>query len=218
LESQPLPTHIATPLASASALAKQLDDAEQRVASFGAARGKLWIILAINIPGALLAACMIAWSALTQDSTVGVMMYAVLGIGGTAPVIAIPALWMRTQARARDRQLAALPLSVPRIEDASLSSSCPQCGARHEATGGLTVVCSSCRTEALLPVPLVEARLHRRHQLVVAARVEGQAEAQAGMAAVKMWQQEVVPWILAFSVLFGILIVTFVIITERSQP
>lgn len=218
LESQPLPSDIAAPLASAEALSAQLDEAKQAIARFGAARGKIWIILAVNIPGTLLAACMMAWAALSQDSALGIVMYAFIGIGGTAPVIAIPILWMRTQQKARDLQLASLPLSVPQVENASLSSRCPKCGAAHAPAGGLTVVCSSCRTEALLPVPLVQAKLLRRHQLVIDARVRGDAEKHAGTAAVTMWQQEVVPWIFAFSIFFGIMIFAFVVITEMTQP
>jgi hypothetical protein len=217
LEAQPLPKDVAAPLATSDQLAAQLDQALRQLGRATGGRKATWIILGVNLPGVLLAGSAIAWSAATQDSVVGALMFGYIGIGGMAPVIAIPLLWWRTQKKARLAELARLPLAVPHVAPAGISSSCPSCGAPHAPTAGrLTAVCGHCRAESLLPLPLVGAHLARQHQHVVRARLEASAEGRAGMTAVKMWQEEVVPWILAFCILFGVGIVAFVIAAEMS--
>jgi len=217
LEAQPLPRDVATPLAVADSLAAQLDDAKRRIGSASKSRKGIWVILAVNVPGVLLAGSSIAWSAATQQSAVGALMFAYIGLGGMAPVIAIPILWWRVQKKARLGELARLPLAVPHVVPTGLSSSCPSCGAPHAAAGGrLTATCTHCRVESLLPLPMVSVQLARQHQMVVHAKLEAGAEGRAGMTAVRMWQQEVVPWILAFCILFGVGMVAFVIAAEMT--
>jgi hypothetical protein len=65
---------------------------------------------------------------------------------------------------------------------------------------------------------MVGARLARQHQEIVGVRQKAQAEGQAGMLAVQLWQREVVPWFFGFSILFGIMIVIFVILAEMTTP
>jgi hypothetical protein len=217
LEAQPLPGDVAAPLAVAESLAAQLDEAKRRLGSASKGRKATWVILAVNLPGVLLAGSAIAWSAATQQSAVGALMFAYIGLGGMAPVVAIPILWWRVQKKARLAELARLPLAVPHVAPSGLSSSCPSCGAPHAAGfGRLTTTCTHCRVESLLPFPMVSAQLARQHQTVVHARLAAGAEGRAGMTAVKMWQEEVVPWILAFCILFGVGMVAFVIAAEMT--
>jgi hypothetical protein len=152
------------------------------------------------------------------DDPLRAAMTGTIAIGGTLPMIAIPLLWMRVKTVSRTRVLAALAPSVPRLEGDQLISLCPNCGARHHATGELTVRCGHCQTEALLPVVMVDRRLAKQHQAVLEARKRGEAEVDAAVAAMHMWQQTVVPAIMVFSALFGVVIVVFVILAKLTTP
>ncbi len=219
LHTQPLPAHVAAPLAASAQLSTQLDAAQKAAGRWDKSNYAIWVILGINIPGVLLAGAAILGATLAQQNIVGTLMFATIGFGGMLPVIAIPIAWLRTKQKAKRLALARLPLAVPHVAPMGLSCTCPNCGSPEPAVAGrLSVVCSHCRTEALLPLPMVGARLARQHQEVVGARQKVSAEGQAGMLAVQLWQREVVPWFFGFSILFGIMIVIFVILAEMTTP
>ncbi len=219
LHAQPLPAHVAQPLAESARLSAELDAAERAAGALGKSHYAIWVILGINIPGLALAGAAIFGAALTQQNPVGTLMFAALGIGGLLPFIAIPIAWIRTQNKAKALSLAGLPLAVPRVEAMGLVCVCPNCGAPEPAGADrLTVVCGHCRTEALLPLPMVGARLARKHQEVLSARQLERAGGQAGMLAVQLWQREVLPWFFGFVTLFGILLVVFVVLAKMTTP
>ncbi len=219
LHSQPLPPQLATPLATSEQLSAQLDAAQRAAGRFGKSHYATWVILGINLPGVLLAGAAIFGAALTQQSTLGTLMFASIGLGGTLPFIAIPIAWIRTQKKARVLSLARLPLAVPVVEPAGLRCVCPNCGSPEPpCSERLTVVCSHCRTEALLPLPIVGARLARRHQEIVNLRHKQGAEVDARVLAVQLWQREVVPWFFGFAILFGILMLAFIVTAKLTRP
>lgn len=219
LHEQRLPAAVAAPLSHDAALALRLDAHEAKLRTYRRSRWGVLAVLAVALPGVACSAVAIFGSAWAQrGDPLAFAMYAFIGVGGLGIPLAVPLLWMRVRDANRARVLAALPAAVPRVADAQLTSTCPRCGAPHGATAQLTATCGHCGTEALLPLPLVDVRLARRHAQVLDARRRGDAEVDAAKAAVDAWQRVAVPMILGLCVLFGAGVVVFVVLAELRGP
>lgn len=219
LHEQRLPREVAATLSHDAALDARLEAHVAKLRTYRRSRWGILAVLAVALPGIVCSGVAIfgsAWS--SRDDPLAFAMFAFIGIGGLGLPLAIPFLWMRVQNGSRARVLAALPAAVPRIVDAQLASACPRCGAGHGATASLTATCGHCGTEALLPLPLVDVRLARRHAEVLDAKRRGEAEVDAAKAAVATWQRVAVPAILFCCGLFGVGIVVFVILAELRGP
>ena len=219
LHEQALPTHIATPLREVAALSRQLDEAHAEAKKWGGGRWAMVALLLIILPGAgFMLLFGVSSFAHTGADSLRAAMTGIIAIGGTLPVIAIPLLWIWIKRRTRVRVLAGLPPSVARLHGDQLISGCPSCGAQHQPTGELTVRCSYCQTEALLPLPMVGRRLAKQHRAVLEAKRRGEAEADAAQAAVTSWQTIVVPIIFGFCTLFGVVLMVFILLAKAAQP
>ena len=175
LSEQPLPLDVALPLQESHALSTALDDLSRR-------RRSLWenemAAVAVVACIGLLCAVSGVWFALLNYGiplSLGLVTLCVGHVG---------------RSRALRKRLAILPFAATHIVEAHLHAGCPHCGALLTVGGGgITATCGYCRTEAILPRPMVRkhlADLHRR-VLILAARRRAVVEAEeAGERAVRM--------------------------------
>ncbi|MDQ3032065.1 MAG: hypothetical protein M3Y87_06590 [Myxococcota bacterium] len=216
LHDQPLPAGIIAPLEEHEELARSLGVLRQQLHGAGRGRWYFLALVAVMVPGAMCAAAGIfqgAWSA--RGDALAAAMFSSIGVLGVLPFVGVPFLWLRVQSSTRARQLAALPVSTPVVRHERVTSDCPSCGAPHAPDPrSLTARCRHCATEALLPLPLVDARLARQHAAIVDVRARGEAEADAAKAAVAAWQRMIKPLMLGFSILFFIVMLAFIAAAE----
>jgi len=220
LTEQEVTTEIARPLEANDRLDAALDQAAARIRGLRSSKYIVWGILALNLPMLALVSWMIFGSAFAQrDDPLAAAMYLTIGIGGVLPFILVPFGWFFLRARSDARRLAALPLSVPVVDDQSrLRSKCPRCGALHDTVVGLTSRCSHCETEAILPLLLVDHQLTRKHQRVLAVKVRGDALTDAATDAQRDYQRFVVPAVIGFCCLFGVVLFAIIIAVEMRGP
>lgn len=175
LSEQPLPLDVALPLQESHELSTAVDELSRRKPSIWENELAVGVVSIVSSMGLLVVASGLA--------SLDLLTYAPLSLG-------IVALGIRHVARRRAlrKRLARLPLASTHIIDAQLGAGCPQCGALLTAGGeSITATCGHCRTEAILPRPMVRqhlADLHRR-VLVLLARERAVGEArEAGERAV----------------------------------
>ena len=220
LHAQPLPDTVRQPLEEQAALSQRLDKLERGIARLANQRKAVWLMLAALLPLVALTVVQLAGATMSRaDDPLAFALSAFIGVGGVLPFVVVPALWLRIQRGVRARVLAALPLAEPQLSGELLRSTCPGCGAlHHPAPGELTATCTHCVTQALLPLPLVRARLARVHAATVAAKARGDVALDAAKAAVEAWQRKVVPLILGTLCVYGLVIVAFVLAIEATRP
>lgn len=216
LHDQSLPRGVSAPLEEHASLARELDEVRARTVRLARSRFSTLGLFAVIATGVVCAGAGIYRGAIAHEGdALAFAMFASIGVLGLLPFVAIPILWVRVQETARARRLASLPVSTPVVRDERVTSDCPTCGATHPAVvQSLTATCAHCRTEALLPLPLVDARLARLHRDVVDARALGNAEADATKAAVAAWQAMVKPALLGFSAIFFVVLMAFILAAE----
>lgn len=145
------------------------------------------------------------------------VIYGVAALG-TGLMALIPIWWLRTLKRSGERAFAALPLARVSVDGGAFVAGCPSCGARLAAGHDVSVRCTHCQTESLLPQPLVDASLRERHKRVVELRVAGQeAMRDATTAAAAQWKKKVVPAIIGFNVLFGVIVLAAVLAYQLAK-
>ncbi|MCA9645079.1 MAG: hypothetical protein KC492_30525 [Myxococcales bacterium] len=220
LHHQLLPDAVRTPLVEHAALSQRLDGVERGITRLATQRRAFSLMLVPLLPLLGLTIAQLAGATMARaDDPVAFAMSAFISVGGVLPFFVVPGVWLHIQRGVRARVLAALPFAQPALEGDHVTSSCPSCGApQRPVPGQLTATCAHCRTEALLPLPLVEARLARLHAATVAAKARGDVALDAAKAAVEAWQKKVVPLILGTLCFYGAVIVAFVIYVEATRP
>lgn len=206
LHDQRLPPDIAAPLVESRVLVAQLDLLRRQRDGSHSSWITLAVIVAMSVPGLAIMGYLSVGVLLSAEADpVMRLAYGVFGLGSVAMFIAIPVAWSFVQRRAYRLRLAALPTAIPVVQGEQLLSSCPRCGAPHgPPSGGLTMTCLHCGAEALVPLPLVAAKLARIHRRVFEARQHVSLQQAAGYDAVATWQKYFVPAILIFvTVVFG---------------
>jgi ribosomal protein S27E len=213
LHDQALPANLVAPLAEHAELAHELETLRGRLERSGRRRGSALVIIAVALFGVVSAAAVsVLGVSSSRDDALELAMFGSLGLLGVLPFVAVPVLWIRVQAHARARVLAALPVSTPVVRSNRITSDCPQCGATHTAdAAALTVTCSYCGCSSLLPLPLVDARLAIKHRAVIDARARGDAERDSARAAAAAWQRMIKPLMRGFSVVFLVVVIGFVL-------